>query len=575
MIIFKKISEKIWFKIKDRGYLFLSRIIGNEYLSMLVVFLFFLVLNSIIYLTVSNVSSSDDQWFYTKIAYLLRTQGWSAITNFQGAYFTDLSQSGYSYGVGLYHYFLVPFTFISDKILGLKLSGLFFASLVPAITYWVLRKFNTKNPLIWVVLFLYVLGSFNFTFRLFLNRPFVLIDALILVEIYLISQKKYWALFAVSLIHTWWHPASFWLPIMLVVCFEAIEALHQKKYNYKNIVASIAGSLGAFLLFPSHSHTFLSPLNPLIFGKKLFSFVYGLGSGPKLIEGSENYKGDIFSLVIQSNAIFAFLVFFIVLNVILYIYKRRNEVHDLDKDNGRVILREYIFLVTIIFFLGYIFSKRFEDLLVPLVMLGSAISFQALIENKYLIVNNSIFKKVLLYSFFIFIIVAGGNRILDMRNTIGSNDSHLKYERAGNWLKENTQKGDIVFNTDFGQFNRLFFYDDWNHYIVGMEPKNMYEYSHKYYWLWHNISLYGIVNKEEDAKEQMEDMTKGKNENELSVYMIKNSKEIANIIKTEFDSRYVFFDGNTFLRKELEKNSDDFDQVYKDEESGIYIYKIK
>lgn len=548
---------------------------NSEYFSLLFVFLFFLIINSLIYFTVSDVSSSDDQFFYFKIAYLLRTEGWSAITNFQGAYFTDLSQSGYSYGAGLYHYFLIPFTLFSNKILGLKLSGLVIASLVPSIVYWVFRKFNFKNSLIWIVLFFYALASFNFSFRLFINRPFVLIDALFLLEIYLIIKKKYWIFFLISLIHVWWHPATFWMPIMLAICFQAVSALHNKRNDLKIILAAFVGSLGAFLLFPRHSHTFLSPLDPFHFIEKLFSFVYGLGSGPKIIEGSENFKGDIFGLLSQSNIIFIFLIFIIVFSIILYLYRRKNEGEDLDKDKNRVILREYVFLLTLIFFLGYVFSKRFEDLLVPIVMLGSIISFQILEENKYFSVKSSVAKKAFLYSFFIFLIIAGGNRILDLRNQFGGDKNLSGYEKAGNWLKDNTNKGDIIFNTDFGQFNRLFFYDSWNRYIVGIEPKNLYEYSEDYYWLWHNISLYGIAENGENGKIMMEDMTKGKSEEEIEKIMVVNSKKIASVIKNKFQSQYIFFNGEPFLKKELEKNKDEFELAYEDKEYNIFIYRIK
>lgn len=555
---------------------FFNKVSNNEYLSLLFVFLFFLCLNSVMYLTVSNVSSSDDQWFYTKIAYLLRDGGWKAVSNFQGAYFTELAQSGYSYGAGLYHYCLIPFTFFSNEIVGLKLSGLFFASLVPTITYWVLRKFNVKTPLVWPILFFYALASFNFTFRLFLNRPFVLIDALILVEMYLISKRKYRALFLISLINTWWHPATFWLPIVLVVCFEIITILHKKRVGYKNLVASIAGSLGGFFLFPPHSHTFLSPLNPFYFIKTLFDFVYGL-EGVRIIEGAENYKGNIFNLAVQSSFFFACLIIFVVLNVMLFIYRSNNSSNDFDSNNDRAMLREYVFLVMIGIFLGFMFSGRFEDLLVPVIMLGSAIIFEMFRDCHCLRVNNDIIKKSFVICFFFLLVIFAGNRILDFRNAVGSIDNYSKYKNAGKWLKENTQKEEVIFNTDFGQFNRLFFYDSWNRYIIGIEPKNMYEFSQEDYWLWHNITISGVVYGEGNYAET-EAAQKGiadKREDELKAIMIKNAKSIVPVIKNTFRSQYVFFDSDTYLRKELESDPEDYSLIYGGKDSGVYIYKIK
>jgi hypothetical protein len=566
--------KHIYQTAKEKAYFFLNKTNSNEYFSFVAVFLFFLVLNTLIYFTVSNVSSGDDQWFYFKMAYLLRTEGWGAIVHFKGAYFTELVQGGYAYAFGLYHYFLIPFTFFSNKIVGLKLSGLFFASLVPALTYSTLRKFDFKNSLVWVTTFFYALASVNFTFRLFLNRPFVLDGALLMLEIYLINKKKYWAIFFVSLINTWWHPATFWLPLVLVSCFEVIRLMHKRKLDLRLIGASIAGSLGGFMFFPPHSHTFLSPLNPFYFIKTLFSFVYGLGSGPKIIEGAENYKGDIFGLLGQSEILLILLVFYIVFSVIIYL-NRRNNGEDLDGREDRIILRESVFFITSIVFLGFVFSKRFEDLLVPIVLLASLIAFQMLWDSGYLKVESMVVKKIIRYSFLVLLAIFVSNRILDIRNTIGSDKKFLNYEKVGNWLKNNTQQGEIVFNTDFGQFNRLFFYDSWNNYIVGLEPKNLYEYDQEYYWLWHNITLNGAASDKANYAEEAKGIFDGKGEEDAKTIMLKNAHDIALTVKNIFKSEYIFFDQDTFLRRELDKDSDEYELAYQDKAGGIFVYKVK
>jgi len=146
-----------------------SKFRGNELVSSFFIFLFFLLINGITYFSVRSVSSIDDQWFYFKIADLIRSGGISSMQNFQAAFFTDLSQSGYSYGAGLYHFFLIPFTLFSNKIIGLKLSGLFFASLVPTIIYAVLSNLKVKGKFLFVVAFLYVL---RIILKIYLQRPF-------------------------------------------------------------------------------------------------------------------------------------------------------------------------------------------------------------------------------------------------------------------------------------------------------------------------------------------------------------------------------------------------------------------
>ncbi len=554
---------------------FLEKIKKSLFWQTVLVFLGFLILNAAIYFSVSGVSSGDDQWFYFKIADLLRTDGWQSIVNFKAAYFTDLSQSGYSYGVGLYHYFLIPFTFFGNKIFGLKLSGLVLASLVPAIAFFSLKKLKFKNPIFFTLFFLYIIGNTDFSFRLFLNRPFVLIDGLILLEIYYIHQKKYWSVFILAIFNTWWHPATFWLVPFLALVYQVARVLNQKKLDYKVLLASLVGSFSAFFLFPNHSHSFLSPLNPIYFIKTLFSFIYGLQGGSKIIEGSENYKGDIFAFLIQNPIIFFLIILYIAINILLYFKSRNNKQKTDTADDERITLRQYSFILTIIFLLGYLFSKRFGDLLMPLILLDGCIMYELIEEKKYLIIEKVVFKKILLYSLFVFALFVLTNRILDLRNVFMKPQDFTKYERACDWLKENTQKNEIIFNTEFSQFDRLFFYDDRNRYIVGLEPKNLYAYSSEYYWLWHNITVYGVLNGESDfGREQFTAETENKNDDDIKKIMIKNSTEIAPVIKNKFGSEYIFFDGNSFFKKEVEKNSDNYRLVYEDRDGGIYIYKI-
>lgn len=558
----------------SKAKFFLKKINTSITFSVVLVFIFFFGINLFIYFSVPGISSTDDQWFYFKMAERLGSGGWSTIINFKGAYFTDLVQSGFTYGMGLYHYFLVPFTFFSDKIFGLKLSGAFLASLVPAIIYWVFLKLNFKKSFLWILTFCYAISSFNFTARLFFNRNFILIDGLIILEMYLIFKRKYWAMFVASILHTWWHPATFWLPILLIVCFEAASLLNKKKIDLKIAIFTILGSLAGFLLFPKNSHTFLSPLDPVIFIKKIFSFIYGLGSGPQLVAGVENYKGDVFLLLAQNNVILIFLVFLIVFSVIFYVSRKNNGV-DFDKDESRVILREFIFLVTIIIFLGFNFSRRFEDLLIPLVLFGSITVFGAVKDNNLFQVNKEDFKNVFMVVLFICLLIFTGDKILTIRKQFSDNNKFLKYERVGNWLKNNTKEGEIIFNTDFSQFPLLFFYDDRNNYIVGIEPKNLYEYSAEYYWLWHNISRNGFVCTDGDCSEKTNAVMSSESDKERGDTMRKNSKEIANIIKNKFKSQYVFFDKSTFLRDEMEMSADIYQLVYENKDDGTSVYMIK
>jgi len=44
------------------------------------------------------------------------------------------------------------------------------------------------------------------------------------------------------------------------------------------------------------------------------------------------------------------------------------------------------------------------------------------------------------------------------------------YSQASNWLIENTPQGTRIFQSDWDDFPRLFFYNTWNTYLIGLDP---------------------------------------------------------------------------------------------------------
>jgi len=539
------------------------------------VFLFFLGLNSLVYFSVSGVSSTDDQWFYFKIADLFRVNGWTTITDFKWLYFTNLAQDNLNYGITLYHFFLVPFTIFSDKIFGMKLAGVVFASAVPTLVFYVWKNLQIKKAFLWS-LFFYIFISADILWRLFINRSFVLIEGLILLEIYFIHKKKYWPLFFVAMLHTWWHTGTFWVVPMMVILYELIRYANSKRIFLKNILAGVVGACVGFIFYPPHSDQFFSSMNPTSWIQSLSSYFYGVNTTAAIRHGGEVYKRDFLALFTNNYFIFIVFVFLIVLNVSLYIYRKKNNGQDLDENQERVVLREFLFALCILFALGVVaVSFRFQDLLLPCLLLGFAVAVQFFSERGFLKTENAYIRKIIIISGLIFLSYLFVNRLLDLRNSMGDKKSYEKYEKVATWLKENTEKNEIIYNTDWGQAPVLFFYNDWNYYVVGLEPKSLYRYNQELYWLWHNISYYGTVCNDRDCKDKLNELLKNKDTSVIENGAMANAKEIAPIIKERFKSRYVFFNQETFLKKEMDKDKEDYEAAYSDVEGGIYIYRIK
>jgi hypothetical protein len=129
--------------------------------------IFFLVslgLYAGVYWGTLGISFQDDHFFHFKLAYLLRTEGFGILNNFDWIYLTKTAQEHLRYPISLFQIALVPFTFFKDMVLGLKVSDIFWASLSVSIIFYVLLKMKTKFP---IFSMLVLLSSFVF----FISTP--------------------------------------------------------------------------------------------------------------------------------------------------------------------------------------------------------------------------------------------------------------------------------------------------------------------------------------------------------------------------------------------------------------------
>jgi hypothetical protein len=80
------------------------------------------------------------------------------------------------------------------------------------------------------------------------------------------------------------------------------------------------------------------------------------------------------------------------------------------------------------------------------------------------------------------------------REALQRSKTYDLYAGASAWLSENTSTGDRVFQTDWDDFPRLFFYNTHNTYLIGLDPTYMQLYDPELYALWVNITKGNVDN---------------------------------------------------------------------------------
>jgi hypothetical protein len=77
--------------------------------------------------------------------------------------------------------------------------------------------------------------------------------------------------------------------------------------------------------------------------------------------------------------------------------------------------------------------------------------------------------------------------LLASQDSLRNSKPYQRFAAASAWLQTNTPAGSRVFQTDWDDFTRLYFYNTSNIYTVGLDPTYMQSYDAELYELWVDI----------------------------------------------------------------------------------------
>lgn len=127
-----------------------------------------------------------------------------------------------------------------------------------------------------------------------------------------------------------------------------------------------------------------------------------------------------------------------------------------------------------------------------------------------------------------------------MASSIADDKPRQFYQKGATWMRDNIPAGERIFNTDWDDFPRLFFFDPQHTYVSGLDPTYLYTQN-------------------PELSKLYEDITLGRTENP------------APIIRERFGANYVFSDNEDVHDAFFEqaRKSDAFETVYQDDDCTI------
>jgi len=464
----------------------------------------------------------NDGFYHIKLAWLMRTQGLRP--EFPWLPLSILNQREFYDHHFLFHVALIPFTYFSDLRVGAKWAAVIFSSLAFLAIWFLFQRQRVPYAWLWALALLGI--SDAFLYRMSVTRAQSLSLAFLAIGLAWLLDGKHKHLAILSFIYVWFYDA-FPLMIALAGLHLIAVALIDRRFEYKPLLYVIGGILLGMLI------------NPYFPENIIFSYRHML---PKLADATSVSVGNEWfpynTKQILENSLPALIAF-------------ASGIFALGLSPRKMDMRTaFALLISLLFGLMLFQARRFVEYFPPFALIFAAFAWTPLFldrqpvpvssadspGNRYLVALRDNLPVILLSLVVAFSIARS---IPPAREALDRSKPYDLYAGASAWLNENTSAGERVFQTDWDDFPRLFFYNTHNTYLIGLDPTYMQLYDLDLYDVWVNI-------------------TKGNIENP------------SHLIATEFGSRYIHTDLNHQDFLAVAGKDPGLKEVYRDDQAVIF-----
>ena len=442
----------------------------------------------------------------------------------------------------LFHIFQIPFAVSSDPRLGAKIASAIFGSLAVLSCYWLLLHYRVRYAMVWLIALLACSAPFLFRMNMAKAPPLAIVY--LIIAIHLFFKRKYRPLLPLALIFTWTYDL-FVMLMMATVFWSATIAITEKRFEWRPLVYVTLGCALGLVINPYFPH------NLQLLAQHMKIKITASDFDTKV--GSEWYPYDSWEFLGNSAvACIAMLVgyiafepserrrgqypiFFLLLSTALMIMTARWK-----------RIAEYWPPFAVLFagfalkpwlegnrpYLTRLPADVLEELKPFLDREGVPASVEEDMTFRDVMRTVAVAAVAVVLSVFLF---------LNLRATvkeIGQSERHEYYRAGIEWMRNNVPPGQVVFNTDWDDFPRLFYFDPTHYYVSGLDPSYLYD-------------------KDQDLSRLYDRITLGRQE------------DPGPLIRDRFGARYVFSDNTHHDFFEHARSSGWFDIVYEDTECTI------
>ena len=444
----------------------------------------------------------------------------------------------------LFHILQIPFTWFGDLRLGAKVAATLFASLAVFSCYWLVVRYRISYTLVWLVALLACSAPFLYRLNMAKAPPVSII--FMVAGIYLLFEGRYGWLAPLAFLYVWTY-SLFVTLLGAAAVWTLVIAWSERRFEWRPLAWSVAGATAGFILNPYF------PKNIALFLEHLWIKVRVWDDFPTSV-GQEWYPYE--SWYFLGSCLVAFAAMVVGYIAFDWSDRKRSE-------------RPLFFLIfsTALMIMSFR-SRRFVEYWPPFAVLFAAFTLQLIFDGvrrgaarlpEHVLdelqpfldrheraetarARRSRETVHTIVAAFIALLL-GVVLVINVRETaksIADEAPPSRYLAGMEWIRANVPEGEMVFNTDWDDFPKMFYYDTAHAYVSGLDPNY-------------------LLDKNPELSKLYEDITLGR------------TKDAAPLIRDRFGARYVFSD-NEEIHNDFYFNAKEsgwFDIVYEDDECTV------
>lgn len=384
----------------------------------------------------------NDDYYHARISALIIEQGRLAL-DFPWLPQTLLSPERFVDHHLLFHLYLAPWAYFGG-LTGAKLGAVSLAAAAFLAAWVMLRGIGARFAAMWTIALLGV--STPFLYRMLMVRVQSASLLLLIVGLHILFQRRYRWLMPLAFAYTWLYQGFVLLPIFCGL-YVVSQWITDRKWTWQPLIYCAIGIALGLVINPYF------PQN-IVFIVEHMGAKVDFESGVRV--GNEWYPYETSELLIK--ALGAWLV--VGMAILRPSFGGRRD-----------RIETTLLFVTMLTLVMLFRSRRFIEYFPAFALLFCAAAWgrgAVLLRDwlprwsisRLLVTFGVLLVFSLLISVTFIATYASAQTVEDFNTFVG----------ASAWLRENTPPGALVFQTEWGNFPRLFFYNTHNTYLVGLDP---------------------------------------------------------------------------------------------------------